>query len=214
MTRQRRKASPSIRRSSFSGRPARRRSRWRDLRPRRSQGSVRKAAAMSPRAGQSCSQLRTSRASSHLLERTGQPGASFFFLASLPWDTCWDKGFLLRWKMPGAKGQPLLVTPEEAQSLETILLPGGPQRSSTSPQHNNSSSSSSSSLLGSPKPLALLQTLQQLLPRVYELGLSSGTAGPHLLTSRAAALMIAPVANVKTDAYSQTCWYLSRFHRF
>lgn len=205
MTRQRRKASPSIRRSSFAGRPARRRSRWRDLRPRRSSGlstQSRSDATLCRAVLLAATDLQS------LFPSPGEDGAAWsllFFLASLPRDTCWDKGFLLRWKVPGAKGQPLLVTPEEAQSLETILLPGGPQHSSTSPQHNNSSSSSSSSLLGSPKPLALLQTLPQLLPRVYELGLSSGTAGPHLLTSRAAALTIVPVANVKTDAYSQTC---------
>jgi len=36
--------------------------------------------------------------------------------------------------MAGTKGQPLLVTPQEARSPETILLPRGPESSSAGPQ--------------------------------------------------------------------------------
>lgn len=38
-------------------------------------------------------------------------------------------------KITEAKGQPVLVTPAEAQKLETILLPRGPQHSSGLQSH-------------------------------------------------------------------------------
>lgn len=58
-------------------------------------------------------------------------------------------------KTAGAKGQPILVTPAEAQKLETILLPRGPQHSSGLKPHFSTTPSPYLLLL---VHLALLQT--------------------------------------------------------